>query len=89
MLAATADGASTNRRLFSIHCPTAKASEVMYKEVNPHAPEKKFLYFLSDPPHLLKTVRNAWANTKRHLWLSISYIDMEVSCITLTFIVML
>ncbi len=74
VLAVTADGASTNRRLFRIHYPKAKAGEVLYKVVNHHSPEKRFLFFFSDPPHLLKTVRNAWANPKRHLWVSISSI---------------
>lgn len=28
----------------------------------------RYVYFIVDPPHLLKTVRNAWANNKRRLW---------------------
>lgn len=63
----TADGASTNRRFFKIH---SLGRNLMHKVVNPYAPEKRFIYFVSDPPHLIKTVRNAWASTKRQLWVS-------------------
>lgn len=28
------------------------------------------LFFFSDPPHLLKTVRNCWWNPKRQLWVN-------------------
>ena len=56
------DGLAANCRLFSLH------SDASYKVVNPFTDEDRFLYFFSDPPHLLKTVRNAWANPKRTLW---------------------
>ena len=26
------------------------------------------MFFVSDPPHLIKTVRNCWASKKRDLW---------------------
>lgn len=71
VLAATADGASTNRHLFKLHGTTAKAGEIPYKVPNPYSVDKRFLFFFSDPPHLLKTVRNAWANPKRELWVSL------------------
>lgn len=70
VLAATADGASTNRKLFNLH--RKKRGEVTYKVENPYAEDNRFLYFFSDPPHLLKTVRNGWANPKRQLWVSSS-----------------
>ena len=68
VLAATADGASTNRRLIKIHKLRRKRGEITYKVLNPYAAEKRYLYFFSDPPHLLKTLRNALASAKRHLW---------------------
>lgn len=68
VLAATADGASTNRKLFNLH--RKKRGDVTYRVSNPYATDDRFLYFFSDPPHLLKTVRNAWANSKRQLWVS-------------------
>ena len=59
--ALTCDGASVNHRLFKLH-QTGK--ELVHKVVNPFATER-FVYFFSDPPHLLKT---AWHNMKRQLW---------------------
>ncbi len=68
VLAVTADGGSPNRRLFKIHSP-APNSEIMYKVKNPFADDRSVLFF-SDPPHLIKTVRNCLASTKRSLWVS-------------------
>ena len=70
VLGATADGASTNRRLMKIH--NSKRGQLVYRVINSHASEKRYLYFISDPPHLLKTIRNAWASPKRRLWVSIT-----------------
>ena len=68
VLAATADGASPNRRLIKLHgCD----NQLVYKVLNPYAfPEERQLFFFSDPPHLLKTTRNGWASKKRQLWVS-------------------
>jgi hypothetical protein len=68
VLAITADGASTNRLFLKIHNPNATPDEITYKVYNPHAPDGRFLYFFSDAPHLIKTVRNAWESKKRPLW---------------------
>ena len=68
VLATTFDGASVNRRLVKIHC--LGASDLLHKVINPFAPEKRYLYFFSDPPHLVKTVRNCWASKSRNLWVS-------------------
>ena len=57
---------AANRRLFALHSEERNA----YKIVNPYAEETRNFFFFSDPPHLLKTVRNAWANPKRHLWVN-------------------
>ena len=65
VLGTTCDGLSANRRLFKLHDPT---SEIVYKVCNPYAADERSLYFFSDPPHLMKMVRNAWASDKRHLW---------------------
>ena len=64
------DGLAANRRLFALHSEESN----VYKVVNPYAEETRNFYFFSDPPHLLKTVRNAWANPKRHLWVN-SYLE--------------
>jgi len=43
-------------------------TEIIYKVKNPYANDGRDLYFICDPPHLIKSVRNAWANSKRLLW---------------------
>ena len=70
VLAVCCDGLAANRRLFSLHQPGSATP--VYKVLNPHAHdgERRSLYFLSDPPHLIKTVRNCWASYKRRLWVS-------------------
>ena len=60
----TADGATSNRRFFKLHNP---ASPLVHKTENPYDPDR-FVYFISDPPHLLKTARNCWSKNK--LWVS-------------------
>ena len=71
VLALTCDGLAANQRLFRLHNPDAGANEVVHKVPNPYAEDGRDLYFLADPPHLIKTVRNAWYNSKRHLWVSV------------------
>ena len=65
----TCDGASPNRNFFKLH---GRQDELIYYTVNPYSPDKN-VYFISDPPHLLKTVRNCFSNsyshcTSRSLW---------------------
>ena len=68
VLAMTADGASANRRLFKIHDPFS--SSTPHKVPNPYSTDGRDLFFISDPPHLLKTVRNCFASKSRALWVS-------------------
>ena len=70
VLALTCDGASPNRRLWKLH---RRTNEVIYKVPNPYAIDHQ-LYFISDPPHLLKTIRNSWYNSKRKLWVSNKFV---------------
>jgi hypothetical protein len=58
------DGLTTNRRFFKLHDTN---NELVFSVANPYTNEKRKFYFFSDPPHLMKTVRNAWENKKRHL----------------------
>ena len=76
VLGATADGLSANRRLFKLHGTGGVASQLVYKVPNPYSMEERNIYFISDPPHLMKTVRNGWASQKRKLWVSAKYIYM-------------
>ena len=68
VLATTFDGASVNRRFVAIH---DTKSPLVYKLKNLHAEEDRFIYCFSDPPHLIKTVRNCWASKNRFLWVSL------------------
>ncbi len=54
VLALTCGGAPINHRLFKLH---KSEDQLVYRVVNPFAAEKGFLYFISDPPHLLKTAK--------------------------------
>ena len=69
VMSLTCDGASSNRRFEKLH--TKGKRGLVYKVPNVFALDKpRFLYFISDPPHLLKTARNCWWNPKRPLWVS-------------------
>ena len=67
VIATTSDKASANQRLIKMHGS-------LYKARNMFAPER-YIYFFSDAPHLVKTVRNnlhssgGGRNSKR-LWVS-------------------
>ena len=71
VLAVTADGASTNRLFFKLHKPGVLPNEISNKVFNPFSRDGRQLYFFSDPPHLIKTVRNAWENKRRPLWVCV------------------
>ena len=80
LLAATADGASPIRRLIKLH----GSDKLVYKGGESTCPRLSlFVFFLSDPPHLLKTTRNCWANKKQQLWVSFNtilyYVIVSVS----------
>eukprot|EP00731_Ephydatia_muelleri_P000027 Em0001g27a len=69
----TMDGGAPNRSLIKLHQPCCAGSFV-YKVPNPYSVDNRFLYFVSDPPHLVKTMRNCfmsrrlWCNEKDILW---------------------
>jgi len=66
VLGLTCDGASVNHRFWKLH--GENDDELTYKVPNPFANDGRYLYFISDPPHLLKTIRNSFCNSKRKLW---------------------
>ena len=61
----TCDGLSANRLLFKLHAP--QKQDLVHSVINPYAHPKRPLFFFSDPPHLMKTVRNEQTNKKRKL----------------------
>lgn len=74
----TGDGASPNRRFYQLHYHASglTRSDSVHKVLNPYSIEERHIYFFSDVPHLLKTVRNCWSNSfghshKRGLWVSL------------------
>jgi len=69
VLGVTCDGASNNRLFFKLHQQLGDDQD--HKFINNFSPEKRYLSFFPDPPHLIKTVHNGWANSKRHLWVRI------------------
>ena len=70
-----ADGASSNRKFFAYHAiQEYKKTGLTYKAPNLTLPGR-FVYFMVDIPHLMKTTRNAWSNSQargtRHLEVTI------------------
>ena len=67
----TADGASVNRKFFRMHQDKNDPNSFTYKARNPYLADNRWVYFIADPPHLMKTVRNCWShsgvNCTRHM----------------------
>ena len=61
VLCVTANGAIPNRKFFRMHYVKKDSSTYLYKVRNVYSPENRWLYFVSDPPHLIKTIRNCWS----------------------------
>ena len=65
----TCDGASPNRSMFRMHLHMTRVEDfngdvdVTYRTLNIMAEEKRYIYFISDPPHLIKTARNCLSNS--------------------------
>jgi len=57
------DGAVQNRKFFKLH---GSDRELTYKTRNPYAADDRYIFLISDPPHLLKTARNCFANSDAH-----------------------
>ena len=76
VLGVTCDAGSPNRRLFQMHqTPGTPKNKIIHKAKNmfksdPNEPTD--ILFFTDPPHLLKTIRNCFENPNRKLWVSIN-----------------
>lgn len=74
VISLTGDKASINRTFFSMNkSKEGRPKEVLYKVKNPYSGDGRYIYFISDVPHLIKTTRNCWSNSfghsyKRGLW---------------------
>ena len=62
VLCVTADGASANRKFFRMHHDPNDPTS-LYKTKNHYAPDGRSIYFVADPPHLIKTIRNCWSHS--------------------------
>ena len=83
VVAATADGATPNRRFFRLHKPLDGNAEgdVCYRTINLYAPHR-YIYFFADAPHLIKTTRNCLRSSgsgtcTRYMWNNGHYILWE------------
>ena len=67
ILGLTCDGASANRKMIKMHSHMTKnndkSRDVIYRVANICSMDKRFLYFISDAPHLVKTLRNCLLNS--------------------------
>ena len=60
----TSGGASPNRTMYRMHLhmtcimDMSVDVDVTYRTLNIMAEEERYIYFISDPPHFIKTVRN-------------------------------
>ena len=54
VIVSTSDKAPANQRLYQMH---GHGGEICYKSLNMFSPDRN-IYFISDPPHLVKTVQN-------------------------------
>ena len=68
-IAATFDGASANHKFFRVHFGITHDDElngdtdVVYRTINFLSEDKRYIYFISDPPDLLKTANNCFNNS--------------------------
>jgi hypothetical protein len=81
VVAVTCDGASSNRKFFKMHFNLTEKEDrngnvdVTYRTDNLFADDgdKRFIYFISDVPHLIKTARNSLSHSgagksNRYMW---------------------
>ncbi|KAK3929509.1 Transposable element P transposase, partial [Frankliniella fusca] len=83
VLTLTADGASVNRKFFMMHKSLHGSTPFTYCTKNLASEDHRPLYFIIDPPHLLKTIRNALANSfshrnSRQLWKNGEFLSWQV-----------
>ena len=64
----TCDGASDNRKMFAMFNSKATLS---YKTINVFSSDRREVFFIADPPHLIKTIRNCFARAK--IWVCEMY----------------
>ena len=64
VVAATSDGASSNRSFYKIHKGFVEGDDsVVYRTPNISCDDERFIFFFSDIPYLLKTLRNSLSSS--------------------------
>ena len=74
VISSTSDKASPNQHLYRLHRNGEEA--VVYKARNHYAAEPRFVYFISDAPHLMKIRNNIHKSRPggfRYLWVIIAH----------------
>ena len=83
VISSTSDKASPNQKLYRLH--KLGNEDVVYRAINPYAgdDQPRFIYFFSDAPHLMKTIRNNIDKSRpggaRYLWVIILIYTMCLS----------
>ena len=74
----TADGSSSNRKFFRMN--KSRDLSIPYKTNNPYAKDERWIYFIADPPHLIKTVRNCWSHSGVNgtIHMEVNYIYLQL-----------
>ena len=83
VIALSCDGASHNRLFYKLHDKKV-AAKPTFKTTNHYSPEKRDIYFISDVPHLMKTVRNCWSHSFAHgehrpLWVILLHLCLAIN----------
>ena len=83
VIASTSDGASSNRRFIKMHADeqSDETASVVYYTVNHFSPDRN-IYFFSDAPHLVKTLRNCLYHSgsgtcTRYMWKDGKYLPWQ------------
>ena len=71
VISLTSNGAASNRKLYRMmHVDSDVATHdyvpTLYRMPNSYTTEDRYIYLISDVPHLIKTARNCWANSYAH-----------------------
>ena len=85
ILAVTCDGASPNHKVFCMHFLMTKEdqmnpdNDITYRTVSLFSSDTRFIYFISDVPHFMKTARNCLYNSgkgryTRCMWRNVMFI---------------
>ena len=73
------DGAIANRKFVKLSSFDNDENNVTYKTNNLYADDNRVIYFISHPPHLLKTARSGFFNSLSHSETRYLWFNDEIS----------